>query len=103
MSTSFRRVDVNTEVYAPVRIKKVAKASGVSATPIQLPGIRKKIESLDVHVEGSSAKEEKRVVFVLSLYSTMSKSISRASTRRVVVFAEPAGPVRMSRRCIIAL
>ena len=32
----------------------------------------------------------------------MSKSISRASTRKVAVFAEPAGPVRISRRCIIA-
>lgn len=100
-STSFRRVNVNTDEYAPVRIKKVEKASGVSAMPIQ--HLRKEqIASPNVHVEGSSAKVEKRVVFMFSLYSTMSKSISRASTRKVVVFAEPAGPVRTSRRCNIA-
>jgi hypothetical protein len=54
----------------------------------------------DVHVEGSSERAENWVVFVVSLYSTISKSMSRASTRRVAVFAEPAGPVRISRRCI---
>ena len=63
---------------------------------------KEQIASPNVHVEGSSAKVEKRVVFMFSLYSTMSKSISRASTRKVVVFAEPAGPVRTSRRCNIA-
>lgn len=59
---------------------------------------RNKRDLQDPHVEGSSERAENWVVFVVSLYSTISKSISRASTRRLAVFPEPAGPLRMRRR-----
>jgi len=97
-STIFLRADANTDVYAHARVKKVAKECGVSATP-PFQHLKGQWDLQDAHVEGSSEKAENWVVFVVSLYSTISKSISRASTRRLAVFPEPAGPVRMSRRC----
>lgn len=104
--TSFRRrVNANMDVYAPARIKKFVKESGISANaPIRRLNVleEKKKESPDVQAGGSSSNVEKRVVFVFSLNSTISKSISRASTRRVVVFPEPAGPVRTSNRCTLS-
>ena len=89
---------MNTDVYALARAKKAAKASGAEAAPAQY---HQAMKSSNLHVEGSLVKAENWIVSVLFLYSVISKSISRASTRMVAVFAEPAGPERISRRCAI--